>query len=302
MKASSWVGRWVVAAAIGMGFALAAGVGETQPAKPGEEKKALTVDEIVNRTNRVSYYQGADGRAKVKMTIVDAQKRSRNREFTILRWDQPKPKAKAKAQRDGADKAAESDDFCGEQKFYVYFRRPADVNKMSFLVWKHLGKDDDRWVYLPALDLIKRISSADKRTSFVGSHFFYEDVSGRNVDDDRHELVEKESNKTYYVLKNTPKAAKSVEFAYFKMWIHRKTFLPIQTSYYDKDGKEYRRYTALKVKKIQDRPTVVKARMADLRTKAYTILQYTEVKYDTGVPESVFAERYLRKPPLKYLK
>ena len=71
------------------------------------------------------------------------------------------------------------------------------------MVWKHLDKDDDRWLYLPALDVQKRIAATDKRTSFVGSHFFYEDVSGRRLSDDRHELVE--VTDTYYVMKNTPK-------------------------------------------------------------------------------------------------
>ena len=171
---------------------------------------------------------------------------------------------------------------------------------MAFLVWKHLDRDDDRWLYLPALDLVKRISSADKRTSFVGSHFFYEDVSGRNINDDAHELLR--TTRNYYVLKNTPKKPDTVEFAYFTMWIHRKTFLVIRTDYFDKTGRNYRRYQALKVDFIQGYPTVTKARMTDLRTKGYTDLEYTEVKYDIGLPQSIFHERYLRKAPLKYLK
>ena len=64
--------------------------------------------------------------------------------------------------------------YAGEQKFYVYFHQPADVSKMTFLVWKHLDKDDDRWMYLPKIDLVKRIAGSEKRTSFVGSDYFYE--------------------------------------------------------------------------------------------------------------------------------
>ena len=264
--------------------------------KPAEAKP-LPVDEIVAKTNFTSYYQGADGRAKVAMKIVDAEKRERTREFTILRWDQGDPAAEKETP---AEKSKSP--FTGEQKFYVYFDRPADVNKMVFLVHKHLDKDDDRWLYLPALDLVKRIAATDKRTSFVGSHFLYEDVSGRNVGDDTHELVEAETNETYYVLKNTPKDPKSVEFGFFKMWIHRKTFVVVQTSYHDKEGKEYRRYNALAVQHIQERPTVTKSRMTDLRTKAYTELEYKDVTYDVGMPEDVFTERYLRNAPQKYLK
>jgi len=255
--------------------------------------KALTVEEIVEKTNQVAYYQGADGKAKVKMEIVDERGQKRNRQFTILRWDQPDPSA---SEQDKGKK----DSFCGEQKMYVYFQRPADVNKMAFFVWKHLDKDDDRWMYLPALDLVKRIAATDKRTSFVGSNFYYEDVSGRNINDDKHELIKTTDN--YYVLKNTPKDAKSVEFSYFEMWIHRQTFVVVKIDYFDDQNQKYRTYEASEVKTIQGYPTVTQAKMTDLRTKGYTSLGYSDIKYNIGIPESVFEERYLRMPPREYLK
>jgi len=257
------------------------------------EEKALSVDQIVDKTNHVAYYQGFDGRAKVKMTITDSQGRKRIRELTILRWDQPDPNLPKKEQHKDSS-------FCGEQKIYAFFNRPADVYKTVFMVWKHLNKDDDRWMYLPALDLVKRISSTDKRTSFVGAHFFYEDVSGRNVNDDVHKLVK--TTKDYYILKNTPKDPKLVEFAYFEMWIHRKSFIVVKTDYYDKQNKKYRTYEALEVKQIQGYSTVTKAKMTDLRTKGNTIAEYSNIKYDIGIPESIFTERYLRKPARRYLK
>ena len=207
-----------------------------------------SVDEIVRKTNYVSYYQGTDGRADVRMKIVDKQGRERQREFIILRRDEP-------------EEGKSDEQIQGDQQMYVYFERPADVNKMVFMVHKHLATDDDRWLYMPALDLVKRISSADKRTSFVGSNFFYEDVSGRHIEDDVHELVE--TTNTFYVLKNTPKDKSSVEFKYFKMWIHKDSFVVVKTEYYDAepgaDGKDpapYRTYEALGVEDVQGFKTV----------------------------------------------
>jgi len=254
----------------------------------------LTVDQIVARANHVAYYQGASGRANVKMTIVDAQKRTRLRELTILRWDAPDPAKKAEK-----TVAKKDEKYTGEQKFYVYFRKPADVNRMAFLVHKHLDKDDDRWLYLPNLDLVKRIAGGEKRTSFVGSDFFYEDVSGRNTTADTHELAE--STSTYYVLKSTPKDPKTVEFAYYKTWIHKKTFLVVKSEYTDDKGKAYRKYQAAAVKQIQGNWTVTKARMTDLQTGRYTDAEYTDVTYDIPVGEDVFTERYLRRPPIEHL-
>ncbi|NIT51835.1 MAG: outer membrane lipoprotein-sorting protein, partial [Phycisphaerae bacterium] len=45
-----------------------------------------------------------------------------------------------------------------EQKYYMYFHRPADVRAMTFMVWKYTGRDDDRWLYVPSIKLVKRIA------------------------------------------------------------------------------------------------------------------------------------------------
>ncbi len=254
-----------------------------------------TVDKIVAEANRVSYYQGRDGRSQVKMVIVDAQGRERVREMTILRRDEPKP--------GGAEEGAQGkpdDSYAGEQQFYVRFSRPADVDKTTFLVWKKPGEDDDRWLYLPALDLVKRVSSADKRSSFVGSHFFYEDVSGRHIAADAHELVE--TSKTYYVVESKPKDEGSVEFSSYKMWIHRGSMLVVKVEFRDKQGEVYRTYDALAVEKIQGYQTVTKAKMTDLRTKGHTTVTYSDVAYDLGLPEEIFTERYLRRAPRKWMR
>lgn len=254
----------------------------------------LSVDEIVSRSNRVAYYQGKDGRAQVSMVITDKQGRKRKRRLTILRRDDEPPEEEA-------DEYGE-DQYTGDQKLYVYFHLPADVRKTVFLVWKHAGVDahDDRWLYMPGLDLVKRIASTEERTSFVGSHFFYEDVSGRSPDEDEHELIE--TTDDYYVLDNTPKTPDTVEFAHYKVWIHRATFLMVKAEYYDAQGEKYREYQAMAVETIQDYPTVTRAEMRDLRTGGKTVLTYSKVQYNIDLPEDIFTERYLRRAPTEHLR
>jgi len=249
---------------------------------------APSVEEIIHKTNYTSYYKGQDGKAKVKMTITDAQNRVRTREFTILRKDVPT-----------TDELA-ANAYQGDQKMYVYFSRPADVNKMVFMVLKHINADDDRWLYLPALDLVKRIAASDQRTSFVGSDFLYEDVSGRSLEADKHVLISEDEN--YYVVENTPVDAAAVEFSKYVMYIHKTTFLPIQTEYFDKQGTKYKTYTALAVENIQGHQTITKSEAKNLQTGGNTILEYSSVAYDTGIPDEIFSERFLRKAPRKYLR
>ena len=243
---------------------------------------AMEVSDIINKANHTSYYQDVSGKAKIKMLITDKQGRERERSFTILRKDMD-----------------DAEGFTGDQKFYVFFKKPADVNKTAFLVWKHVKSDDDRWLYLPALDLVKRIAASDKRTSFVGSHFFYEDVSGRNPTEDTH-VLENDSNE-FYTIKSTPKSTKGVEFDSYTSTIHKQTFLPVKIEYF-KNGKKYRTYEAMQVSEVEGKPTVVASKMSDLNSGGFTIMKYSKVDYGFEVDDKIFTERYLRKPPRKALR
>lgn len=235
----------------------------------------LSVDEIVNKANQAAYYAGKDGRAEVEMNIIDKSGSTRTRKFALLRMN-----------TEG-----------GNQKFYVYFKEPADLYKQVFLVWKETaeGKDDSRWMWLPALNLKREIAPGDKRTSFVGSDFVYEDVSGRNLNEDTHELVE--ATDTQYVIKNTPKKPDDVEFSYYTVKIDKDTFLPRMGEYYDKNGKLYRTVEATKVETIQGFPTVTESVVKDLNTGGSTVNKFSNIEYDIGLNENIFTERFLRRPP-----
>jgi hypothetical protein len=239
----------------------------------------LTADEIVNRANLAAYYAGDDGRSEARMLIVDAQERRQMRQFVVLRRDR----------EDG-----------GDQDFLVFFSRPADVRGTVFLVQKHVDRDDDRWLYLPGLDLVKRISAGDKRTSFVGSHFFYEDVSGRNPNEDEHELLE--TTDEHYVLRHRPKEPATVEFEHYTTWVDRETFLPVRIEYTDETGEVYRRVEAVDVETVEGHPTVMRSRISDLETGGYTLMEFRKIDYDLGIPADVFSERSMRAPPEAWLE
>ncbi|THB75497.1 MAG: outer membrane lipoprotein-sorting protein [Gammaproteobacteria bacterium] len=236
------------------------------------------VNFIVRFANLASYYAGDDGQAKVRMTIVDKNGKKQRRQFNMVRKDV----------NEG-----------GDQNFLIKFTKPADVRDTVFMVAKHIGKDDDRWLYLPSIDLVKRIAAGDKRTSFIGSHFFYEDVSGRGLDEDEHKLIDTTDKE--YIVENTPKQPESVEFASYKLWIDKVTFIPNKIEYYNKVGKLYRSVETVKLENIQGFQTVVRSKISDIQTGGYTLMEFKGVKYNAGVPADIFTERSLRNPPRKWL-
>ena len=130
--------------------------------------QAQDAQEIMKKSHMAYYYAGDDGIAKVHMQIVDKKGRERVRDFVMLRLDK----------EDG-----------GDQYYYTYFTKPSDVSRLTFMVHKHADANDSRWIYVPSVDLVKQISADDKNSSFVGSDFTYEDVSGRHWTEDNHTLL-----------------------------------------------------------------------------------------------------------------
>jgi outer membrane lipoprotein-sorting protein len=245
-------------------------------AQAGDMKDA---NEIITKANLASYYSADDGSAQARMIIVDAQGNKQMRQFTILRKDQVD---------------------LGNQDMLVFFSRPTDVKGTVFRVVKKVENDDDRWLYLPALDLVKRISAGDKRTSFVGAHFFYEDVSGRNPAEDNFTLLN--TNDEFYTLKAVPKDKNSVEFNHYIVRIDKQHFLPMQVDYFNSQDKKTRSMKVLKTKVIDGFTTVMHSKITQHTDGSYTEMQFRNVKYDLGLPDNIFSERSLRNPPKAWLK
>lgn len=233
------------------------------------------------KAEKAAYYSGNTARSQVRMMIVDGQQRKQFRQFTLLR----------KNNVENAD-----------QQMMVFFSRPAEVKNTVFRVEKHAGNNtsDDRWLYLPALDLVKRIASTDKRTSFVGSHFYYEDVSGRNIREDTFEIAEDKQSEVSLLA--TPNLPDSVEFTSYLVTIDKATFLPVKIDYLDGKGQVYRRVEAIETKVIQGFPTVVKSKVSDLVTGGFTLMEFRNIQYELAISDDVFTERSLRTPPTRFLK
>ena len=40
----------------------------------------------------------------------------------------------------------------------------------------------------------------------------------------------------------------------------------------------------------------------NLKTGSKTVMEYSDVEYDIDLPDDIFSERYLRKPPRQFLR
>ena len=245
-------------------------------AAPVAVRAQMPAAEVAKKSLDAFYAQGKDMQTRVSMTLVNAQGGERKRELTLLRKNMPA---------------------ATEQRYYMYFHNPPDVKGTTFLVWKYLGKDDDRWIYIPAIKLVRRIAASDKRSSFVGSDFTYEDVSGRDVSDETHTVLREENlgDRPCYVLESKPVA--SADYAKRVSWIDKERWLPLKEDYSDSRGRAIRAFTADKVEQIGGHWTVTQRTMKNLTAGQHTVVVFQNVVYDQGLSDNLFTERSLREPP-----
>ncbi|MEW6001545.1 MAG: outer membrane lipoprotein-sorting protein [Nitrospirota bacterium] len=244
---------------------------------------ASTADEIIKKSQAAFFYPGKDFKSRIIMKLISKGGQERIRELTMLRKNYG--------------------EHGGDQKYFIYFFHPADVRGMTFMVYKYPAKDDDRWLFVPAINMVRRIAAQDKRSSFVGSDFTYEDVSGRDIEDDTHVIVREEriGNRDCYVVKSTPKAA-DVDYSYKISWIDKANFLPLKEEYFDKRGQPYKVFSADEIKDIKGFPTVMKRTMKNLQSGHRTEVTFTKADYNLGIENSLFSERYLKQPPKKWIE
>ncbi len=244
---------------------------------------AQDATEIMKKSHLAYYYAADDGLSEVTMTIVDKKGKERVRGFAMFRLDEA----------DG-----------GNQKYYTYFREPSDVRRMTFVVHKQADGQDKRWLYIPSVDLVKPISADDKNSSFVGSDFTYEDVSGRLWTEDSHALLreDKVGERAVWVIESKPLDEKYDGFARKLSFIDQEHYLQLREEYYDDKDKLVRIFTAEKVEVVAGIPTVTLRKMENVKKQRYTTVSFDKIEYNVGIEDKVFSERYLKNPPRELIK
>ncbi|GJM44878.1 MAG: hypothetical protein DHS20C21_17200 [Gemmatimonadota bacterium] len=259
------------AAAVAIGGLLLAGLASPTVAQDTPDANAL-----MKASHLAMYYAGDDGSATVTMELTGKSGKTRTRSFVMLRRDE----------EDG-----------GPQKYFTFFFEPSDVRRTTFMVWKDPVEDDSRWIYVPAVDLVKRISSKDKGSSFVGSDFSYEDVSGRTWTEDAHEYLGTDTinDRSAHKIQSTPLEKDS--FARKITWVDQETSLPLKEEYYDHKDRLERVFLAEKIETIDGFATVTLRSMENVRKQHRTTVTFSEVRFDEGIEDDLFTERHLKSPP-----
>ncbi|MCP3923874.1 MAG: outer membrane lipoprotein-sorting protein [Desulfobacterales bacterium] len=193
-------------------------------------------------------------------------------------------------------------DYGKDTKGLIFFLSPADVRNTTYMSfdWDDEDKEDDSWLYLPALKKIKRIASSDKSGSFMGSDFTYSDINGMEIEDWKYKFKKKSkmiNGFDTWVIEGKPikdKKTKVInETGYIKtnLWIRKDNFMLVKGKYWVKKGRKIKYFKADKIKKINNIWTSTKLSM--ITTKKGKVLHSSYLKisnivYNSKISNSVF--------------
>lgn len=185
----------------------------------------------------------------------------------------------------------------GVEKKIMFFLSPADVLNTSFMNWSYDdGRDDDQWIYLPALKKVKRISSDSRSDYFMGSDFTYDDLGDRHPGKDNHRILREETldGETCYVVESTPR---NPDYMYSRTvtWVIKDKWIGLKREFYDEDGEALKTLRVKSFEKIGGYWIIVHSEMHNTQKNHRTVMKLDNVNVDKGVSESQFTERMMKR-------
>ena len=189
-------------------------------------------------------------------------------------------------------------DFGKVEKKIMFFIKPADVRNTSFMNWSYddPNKDDDQWIYLPALKKVKRISSDSKSDYFMGSDFTYDDLGDRKPNEDTHKILREEefNGEPCYVVESIPK---DEDYMYSRTvtWVVKGKWVGLKKEFYDEDGEYLKTLKINEYKKIKGFWIVARTEMHNVQKNHTTKMDLSNIIIDGGIKSSMFTERMMRR-------
>ncbi|MBN1759251.1 MAG: outer membrane lipoprotein-sorting protein [Chitinispirillaceae bacterium] len=184
------------------------------------------------------------------------------------------------------------------EKKLMFFLEPADVRNTAFMNWSYTeaGKNDDQWIYLPALKRIKRISSSGKSDYFMGSDFTYDDLGDRHPDDDTHRVTgtDKIDGKRCFIVESTPRE-KGYMYSRTVTWVIDGLWIGLKKEFYDTKGKLLKTLSVKEYSEIDGYWTVAHTEMHNVQKNHTTIMKLYDITYDTGIADNLFSERTMQR-------
>ncbi len=183
------------------------------------------------------------------------------------------------------------------------FLSPADVKGTVSLLIEHADKDDDIWIYLPALKKVRRLVSSNKKDSFVGTDFSNADVIGYKVTEWQYKLLREETQdgQPCYVIEATPKTEMvkaNTGYAKRVNWIRKDNLMTSKTDYWDESGQMVKTAIFGDIQAVDPKNgkwQALKLEASNTQTGHRTLIRVENFKVNQKVADEFFTTRYMEK-------
>lgn len=200
----------------------------------------------------------------------------------------------------------------GKESMSIYFLSPGDVKGSAFLSlnYEDESASDDAWLYLPALNKVRRVSQTNQSDSFMGSDFSYSDITGVEIRDWTYEIVNESAmvdGRNCWVLESVPKPENRkrllLETGYTKrrIWVDKEKYFVLRGQYHLEKGNKVKLMQVDGVKQIDGIWTASQISMATTKNKkilSRSSILFKEVEYNLAVPDSIFSTSALSDEPV----
>lgn len=207
-----------------------------------------------------------------------------------------KNKQEATSEREMAVKALEGKGEEGDKSLIV-FLSPRDQKGTALLTHQHKDRDDDQWLYLPALKRVKKIASSKKSGPFMGSEFSFEDIGGQSIEDYTYKYLRDETydGQDCFVVESYP-VDKNSGYTKIQSWVDKEHYRTLKAEFYDRKDSHLKTLTANGFTLYEDkywRPDELL--MVNHQTGRSTVLKQSNMKFKTGLSDSDFNKNSLKR-------
>ncbi len=246
----------------------------------GSEAKTPTANEIMEASYDANKLSGSE--SIMTLTIINAKGQKRVRKMASV----------GKLYDDG-----------DTEKRLIRFVEPADVKGTGLLTFDYEDKDDDIWIYMPALRKTRRIVSSEKAKSFMGSEMTYADITPPSVDDFTHKVLgeQKVRGADCWIIESIPKTDEIADengFSKKVASIGKADYMARKAVFYDLDDELHKELNAFDIQEIDPENhkyqpgKMVMENKQDGR-KSEVLFEKTVLRPD--VPDDYFTTRYLER-------
>ncbi len=176
----------------------------------------------------------------------------------------------------------------GRERSLVQVKAPAREAGQAFLI-----DGDNLWIYNPRLKRALRLPPSGRSESFLGSDISYNDLGGRDLEQDYTPRVLAE-DKNIISLELTPKPRAPTPYGKLVIKADAQTFAPAETVYYDQRGQAVKKITFSEYVKAGTRLFPTRIAIEDvLRAGNRTLATYSAYQFGIATPDGCFTLRAL---------